>query len=86
MACHRASLREGEAVASQRYEIRIRGRLGPGVLAAFDDLEAGVEGHDTVLRGLLADQSALFGVLARAQGLNLELVAVRRVLAPGTGG
>lgn len=66
-------------MAPQRYEIRIRGRLGPSVLAAFDDLEAGVDGHDTVLYGLLPDQSALYGVLARAQSLGLELLLVRRL-------
>ena len=70
-------------MAAERYEIRIRGRLGPTVLAAFDDLDAKTDGHDTVLRGI-ADQSALYGVLAQAQALGLELLGVRR-LAPAAG-
>ena len=82
---HGSPSREGDAVARQRYEIRIKGRLGPTALAAFEDLDAGVDGHDTVLRGAIDDQSALYGVLARAQALGLELLAVRRVAVPAAG-
>ena len=34
---------------------------------------------ETVLTGVLADQSALYGVLNRLQSLGLELVEVRRL-------
>jgi hypothetical protein len=61
-----------------RYEIRIRGRLGRTMLAAFPALRAQAVGEDTVLTGTLADQAALFGVLAQIEALGLELLEVRR--------
>lgn len=68
----------------RRYEFRIGGQLGEMVLAAFADLEAEkVNGGNveacTLLRGELADQAALFGVLAQIQALGLELLEVRRL-------
>jgi len=60
-----------------RYEIRVRGRLGELMLGAFPDLEAHIDGHETVLRGVLRDQSALHGVLTQIESLGLELVSVR---------
>ena len=59
------------------YAISIRGRVGPGLLAAFDPMQVStVPGH-TVLRGALEDQAALYGVLERIQSLGLELEEVR---------
>jgi hypothetical protein len=66
-----------------RYQIRVRGRLGPTMRAAFPDLHAQTQGEDTLLGGTLADQAALHGVLARIEALNLELLEVRRL--EGTG-
>lgn len=68
-----------EDVGPPSYEIRVRGRLGQGLLAAFEGFEAEVEPPETVLRGTPADQAALHGVLERIQSLGLELVEVRRV-------
>jgi len=51
----------------QRYQIRIRGRLGQTMCSAFPALRAQAEGGDTVLTGVLADPAALYGVLAEAQ-------------------
>jgi hypothetical protein len=48
-------------------------------LFAFPVLEARVEGGNTVLTGRLADQAALYGVLAEAEALGLELIEVRRL-------
>ena len=61
------------------YIIRIKGRLGATALSAFPTMVPEVEGSDTVLRGLLTDASALFGVLAQIEALGLELLEVRRV-------
>jgi hypothetical protein len=36
---------------------------------------------ETVLTGLLEDRSALFGVLAQIEALDLELLEVRRIRA-----
>jgi hypothetical protein len=66
----------------QRYQIRVRGRLGRTIRSAFPALRAQAEGGDTVLTGVLADQAALYGVLAEAEALGLELIEVRRAL-PG---
>jgi hypothetical protein len=38
-----------------------------------------VDGGDTVLTGVLADQAAVYGVLAEAEALSLELIEVRRL-------
>lgn len=66
----------------QRYEIRVRGRLGDTICSAFPALRAWADGGDTVLTGVLSDQAALYGVLAEAEALGLELVEVRRVPRP----
>lgn len=61
------------------YEFRVRGHIGPTVLRAFADLRAETNGADTLLRGAVADQAALHGVLAHIEALGLELLEVRRV-------
>ena len=63
----------------QRYQIRVRGRLGPMIRSAFTALRARVDGSDTVLTGVLADQAAVYGVLAGTEALGLELIEVRRL-------
>jgi hypothetical protein len=63
-----------------RYQVRVRGHLGPTTLRAFPALRAEVRGRDTLLRGV-ADQAALHGVLARIEELGLELLEVRRLPA-----
>ena len=60
------------------YEIRVRGRLGGMLLDAFPDLRAQADGTETVLTGPLADQAALYGVLAQFEALGLELLELRR--------
>jgi hypothetical protein len=66
----------------QRYEIRIRGRLGETICSAFPALRARSDGGDTVLTGVLYDQAALYGVLAEVEALGLELIEVRRLPPP----
>jgi hypothetical protein len=58
------------------YAIQIHGHLGAMVLSAFPALVPQHHGADTVLTGLL-DRSALYGVLAEAEALGLDLVEVR---------
>ena len=43
-----------------------------------------VKGGETVLTGLLADQSALLGVLAQIEALGLELLELRQIRAGPT--
>jgi hypothetical protein len=65
----------------QHYEIRVRGRLGPKMLRAFPALTAQPRGGDTLLRGCLQDQAAVYGVIARLEALGLELLELRRLSA-----
>jgi hypothetical protein len=39
------------------------------------------KGGETVLTGLLADRSALFGVLEQIEALNLDLLELRQIRA-----
>jgi hypothetical protein len=63
----------------QRYEICIRGRLGETIRSAFPALRAKAQGGNTILTGVLPDQAALYGVLAEAEALGLELIELRRL-------
>jgi hypothetical protein len=67
-----------EPIHPPSYEIRVRGVLGDRLLIAFPDLDAVVDGGDTLLVGRLHDQSALHGVLGHIESLGLELLEVRR--------
>ena len=61
------------------YQIRVRGHLGATMLRAFPALHAETEGEDTLLRGAVADQAALYGLLAQLEALGLDLLEVRRL-------
>jgi hypothetical protein len=54
------------------------------VLAGFEGFDAEVEPVETVLRGDVADQAALHGVLEQIQALGLELVELRQIDEPST--
>ena len=64
-----------------QYEIRVRGRVTPALLARFEGLHSQVEPVETVLHGPLPDQAALHGVIDLVRTLGLELVEVRKVPA-----
>jgi hypothetical protein len=82
MRVHPAALDHGLMdPAPARYAIRIRGHLGATKLSAFPALVPQHEGADTVLTGLV-DQSALYGVLAEAEALGLDVVEVRQLTPP----
>ena len=61
------------------YEIHVRGEVPSDVLEELEHLTVVDEPAVTVLTGVLPDQSALFGVLARLQDLGLELIELRRL-------
>ena len=68
------------------YEVLVRGHLGATMRRAFPALRAQTQGQDTLLRGAVADQAALHGVLAQIEALGLELLEVRRMpREPGRG-
>jgi hypothetical protein len=60
------------------YQVRVSGVIPPGALAELGDLTVNVEPPETVLHGLLPDQSALVGLISRIHGLGLRLIEVRR--------
>ena len=64
------------------YEITVRGGLSETLMAAFPGLTATACCGRTVLRGDLADQSALYGVLGQIESLGLDLLGVRSTCPP----
>jgi hypothetical protein len=62
------------------YEIRIKGHLDFSWSEWFDGLQIIHEpAGDTLLRGYIIDQPALYGMLARIQGLGLTLLSVNAI-------
>ena len=62
-----------------RYEIRVASVLDSRWAAWFDGLQVSGEGEETVIFGLLTDQPALHGLLAKVRDLGLTLISVRRL-------
>jgi hypothetical protein len=68
--------------APRVYEIRIEGLVSEKWSGWFEGLTIQQAfGEETILRGLLADQAALLGILAKIHSLNLKIIAVTRVSA-----
>ncbi len=64
------------------YQIIVKGHLGSHWSAWFDNMTITNEANgEAVLRGALADQSALYGVLTKVRDLGLPLVAVSLLAA-----
>jgi hypothetical protein len=63
----------------EQYEIRVRGRVTPALLARFEGMVSDVEPVETVLHGPVADQAALHGMITLIRALGLELVEVRKL-------
>lgn len=64
------------------YEIRVAGRLEERWLRQFDGLTLlRQDNNETIIRGAIADQAALHGLLNRIRDLGLELLAVQRMKA-----
>ena len=62
-----------------RYEIRVEGRLGAEWSSWFDGLTVqDLPDGETILRGPVADQAALHGILVKIRNLGLPLVSVQR--------
>jgi hypothetical protein len=64
------------------YEIQVEGHLPDHWSQWFEGVEiCRRPSGETILRGQLADQAALFGVLSRIHDLNLVLVSITRLAA-----
>ncbi len=67
-----------------RYEVLIKEPVGEKWLAWFDEFTlTRTENGETLLTGLIADQAALHGVLARIRDLNLTLISVNCIREEG---
>jgi hypothetical protein len=65
---------------SGRYEIRLKGHLESRWAAWFDGLGLTNESDGTtIIRGPVADQAALHGLLQKVRDLGLPLVSVTQV-------
>ena len=62
-----------------RYQIRVDGVLDDRWADWFGGLQVSRDGTQTVIAGLLPDQSALRGVLAKVRDLGLTLISVRQL-------
>ena len=63
-----------------RYEIKVKGRLEPRWSEWFDGFALAQPADDeTMLTGLVTDQPALHGLLAKVRDLGLPLLSVIRV-------
>jgi hypothetical protein len=69
----------GNELTTERYEIRVKGRVSEETAFAFDGLNVDVRPVETVLHGEISDQAALHGLLDRVADLGLELIEVRRL-------
>jgi hypothetical protein len=62
------------------YEIRVEGRLSDRWSNWFAEMEiCDSPDGQTLLKGTLVDQAALFGVLNKVHALNLTLLSLNRV-------
>ncbi len=65
---------------ARHYRICVEGQLGPGWSEWFTGMTLHhTEAGNTVLSGLVVDQAALHGLLARIRDLNLTLLTVEQV-------
>lgn len=63
------------------YEIRVAEFFDERLAQWFGDLEIvrNAESNETILRGEMVDQPALFGVLGKIRDLGLTLILVKRL-------
>jgi len=68
---------------SDVYEIRIRGHLEPRWGSWFDGLTLTLDPDGTtVIRGEVADQAALHGLIQKVRDIGLPLVSVTPIAGP----
>jgi len=65
------------------YEIRVAGAVPEQDLRDMGAVTPAVDKVNTVIYGI-ADQTALYGVLARLRALGIEVVEVRRIVYPSS--
>lgn len=63
------------------YEIRVKGELDARWQAWFEGMTITPGDDETIIRGTVADQTALHSLLTRIRDLGLPLVAVNQIEA-----
>jgi hypothetical protein len=66
-------------MAATTYQVRVSGRIPIELLPELRSLTISVEPPETVMRGSLPDQAALFGLIMRMHGMGLRLIEIRRL-------
>jgi hypothetical protein len=61
------------------YQIRLKGKLDSSWSEWFDCFTITVQGDETILNGVVCDQSALHGILAKINDLGLAIVSVEKI-------
>ena len=64
-----------------QYEIRVKGALGAHWQTWFEGMTITASEDETIIRGTIADQAALYGLLMRIRDLGLPLIAVNQIAA-----
>jgi hypothetical protein len=83
--CDREDQRMRVDEMAARYEIRVNGHLPQDWSECFWGLAVTHDPNgETILRGTLPDQAALFGVVLHLRDLGLTLISVNRVESDST--
>ena len=71
---------------STPYQIRLIGALDSSWSDWFDGFSITVQGDETILVGVVCDQSALHGILAKINDLGLPIVSIEKISQTGKEG
>ena len=67
----------------ETYELCVDGRLGQASASWFEDMILTVDEStmpvQTIIRGLIRDEAALYGLIGRIRDLGLTLLSVNRI-------
>ena len=64
---------------STAYQIRLKGILDSSWSDWFDGFSINVQGNETILVGVVPDQPALHGILAKINDLGLPIISVNKL-------
>jgi hypothetical protein len=71
---------------STPYQIRLKGVLDSSWSDWFDGFTITLQGDETLLAGIVPDQSALHGILAKINDLGLPIVSIEKISQTGKEG
>lgn len=74
-----AGASSSDPVEGQVYEFRVRGELSADWSEWFDGFEVVTGGGETLLRGSIRDEAALYGMIAKFRNLGLVLLSLSAI-------